>query len=136
MKEMKQFVVGGLDTPQKKQEAESILQRLGFKSDERFNGDGRRIDNDYLYIKTFPNNCDYVIFMCIDDEKPITLDDLRDMLPQPEPTQLDTDLLDMIAIAVMQSLINNIGLSYEAVARASYETAKQMLKVRNEIINK
>ena len=45
------FVVGGLDTSEKKQEAEALLKQLGYKDDERWNEEYRD-ENDCTFIST------------------------------------------------------------------------------------
>jgi len=76
---MKEFVIGGLDTPQKKAEAEAILQKFGYESDEE-----RNKINRYLPEHKFLKLCKDGFFRIYLEtpNKPITLDDLRDMLPK------------------------------------------------------
>lgn len=94
---MKTFVVGGLDTPQKKAEAEVILQKLGCVSKEEWNNDFRN-DEDCTFIERCSNgNYQYHNHACSSDH--ITLDDLRAMLTnQPEPIKPEPTMKTMLII--------------------------------------
>lgn len=77
---MKQFVIGGLDTPEKKQEAEAILKELGYESDESWNYNQRE-DKMYSFIAVYKHKTySYHNHDC--KAKPITFDELRTMKNQ------------------------------------------------------
>jgi len=74
---MKQFVIGVLDTPQKKQEAEAILKELGYESNERWNINFRE-DEDATFIATYIYG-DYQYHNHDCEQPPITLEELKAM---------------------------------------------------------
>jgi hypothetical protein len=72
---MKEFVIGGLDTPQKKKKAEAILKKMGYLSNKEWNNE-------------FRNNCDFIMTHSYGDyqyqnhncrQTPIALEDLEKM---------------------------------------------------------
>jgi hypothetical protein len=72
---MNEFVIGGLDTPQKRQEAEVILKQLGYYSDEDWNR-GYRNHKMFDFIKC-ENGFVYEYHTQDCGETPITLEELR-----------------------------------------------------------
>ena len=77
---MKQFVIGGLDTPQKKSEAEAILKGLGYVDRVEWNSEHRE-----YYFCTFIDACrngDYQYHNHNCGETPISLEELRTMKNQ------------------------------------------------------
>jgi len=76
---MKELEIGGLDTPQKKAEAEAILQKFGYESDEERNKINRYLP-EHKFLKLCKDG--FFRFYLETPNKPITLDDLRDMLPK------------------------------------------------------
>ena len=75
---MKPFVIGGLDTPEKKQEAEAILKGLGCVDDEKWNLETRD-EEGFTFIRAY----EYYSYHNHDCQKtPITLEDLRTMKTQ------------------------------------------------------
>lgn len=77
---MKQFVIGGLDTPQKKSEAEAILKELGCESVEEWN-ESYREEELCSFIATY-NHGFYMYHTHKGFQTPITLEDLRTMKNQ------------------------------------------------------
>ena len=72
---MKQFVIGGLDTPEKKQEAEAILKGLGYVDRIEWNSLWRK-DERCVFIETYKHGTyRYHSHKCF--QTPITLEDLR-----------------------------------------------------------
>lgn len=78
---MKQFVIGGLDTPQKKQEAEAILEDLGYENNEWWNN-GLRESELFNYILVRIDGFYYEYYSHDCGETTITLEDLRIMKNQ------------------------------------------------------
>lgn len=73
---MEEFAVIGLDTPEKKAEAEAILKELGYKGDKDWN-DRYRQNPSFQVISRWSSG-DYCYYVCAEDnETPITLDQLR-----------------------------------------------------------
>jgi hypothetical protein len=72
---MKQFVIGGLDTPQEKKKAEAILKKIGYQDDEDWNNEFR---GECEFLKCYkqggysyqPHDC---------EQTPITLEELEKM---------------------------------------------------------
>jgi len=77
---MKQFVIGGLDTPEKKQEAEAILKEFGYRDDQHWNERWRE-DEDCTFIDVYIDG-DYQYHNHNCEQTPITLDELRTMKKQ------------------------------------------------------
>lgn len=79
---MNSFVIGGLDTPEKKSEAEAILKELGYADDPYWNCDWRE-DEDCTFIATY-NHGSYMYDNHNHDcqKPPITLEYLRTMKNQ------------------------------------------------------
>lgn len=73
---MKQFVIGGLDTPEKKQEAEAILKGFGYESDEERNKINRYLP-EHKFLKLCKDG--FFRFYLETPNKPITLDELKAM---------------------------------------------------------
>lgn len=77
---MKQFVIGGLNTPQKKSEAEAILKELGYVDRGDYNVI-RRENEKCTFISAYHEGAySYRNTNC--GETPITLEDLRTMKKQ------------------------------------------------------
>ena len=77
---MKQFVIGGLDTPEKKSEAEAILKGLGYEDRVEWNCIKRERVMSTL-IAVYPSGVySYRNHTC--GKTPITLEDLRTMKKQ------------------------------------------------------
>lgn len=77
---MKQFVIGGLDTPEKKSEAEAILKELGYVDDKYWNREYRGFMH-FTFILT--TRKDLYAYHCHDCQQiPITLEKLRTMKNQ------------------------------------------------------
>lgn len=72
---MKEFVIGGLDTPKKKQKAEAILKDLGYKGNEDWNDICRNTELS-SFIETYGDGS-YLYHTHDCDETPITLKDLK-----------------------------------------------------------
>jgi hypothetical protein len=72
---MKQFVIGGLDTPQKKKKAEAILKKMGYRDVEEWNNEYRdKCDFIMTYIY---GGYQYHSHDCF--STPIPLEDLEKM---------------------------------------------------------
>ena len=72
---MKTFVIGGLDSPKKKQQAEAILKGLGYADDQYWNCDWRE-DEDCTFIETY-NHGSYMYHNHDCEQTPITLKELK-----------------------------------------------------------
>ena len=77
---MKSFVIGGLDSPKKKQEAEAILKDLGYESNEEWNKKWRE-DADCTFIETYTYG-DYQYHNHDCQKTPITLEELKSIANQ------------------------------------------------------
>jgi len=82
---MKEFVIGGLDTPKKKREAEAILKRLGYVDRVEWNSLWRE-DEEFTFINAYkmPSGYRYSYYNHKCFQTPITLKELKAMAKQEE----------------------------------------------------
>jgi len=75
---MKEFVIGGLDTPKKKREAEAILKRLGYVDRVEWNSLWRE-DEEFTFINAYkmPSGYRYSYYNHKCFQTPITLKELK-----------------------------------------------------------
>ncbi len=115
---MKEFTIKGLDTLEKKAEAEAILKAMGCSSCEWWNNN-KRSDVNYNRIDIEENGVyNYFPYASVPYDEIITLDELRAMRPEPTSTEPPHDqaVWDMFAAAALQGLLGNLAIANEKLA--------------------
>ena len=85
---MERFAVIGLDTQEKKTEAEALLNELGYQSDKEWNNKYRQEPSCQVISRW--ENGNYCYYVCVEDnETPITLDQLRAKVKPTYPCMME-----------------------------------------------